>query len=259
MNPGYNRFTLKNTGPQSHVQKAYCAGCPVLTTGFFAALNGPTKSLLNCLMEYGRYNPKQILFQEGNPSTRIYAIKTGYIKTFRTHPLGKDQVIQLAKPGDVINLEGIQGGKCTVTAEVLTDAEICFLEIGRLTDMAARDNKLSTEVMRLMAHSIEQSQHRILDFGTRTAKARLARFLLDLIPHSDVQYPKERSMKAGKKTSKISVINLPLTRQEIADLIGVRLETISRLFLLLKNKGILSTDRRTVRVLDANRLLALAR
>ena len=259
MNPGYHRSTLKNTGPRAHVQKPYCAGCPVLKTGFFAALNGPSKNLLNCLMEYGRYNPRQILYQEGNPATRIYAIKTGYIKTFRTHPLGKDQVIQLAKPGDVINLEGIHGGRCTVTAEVLMDSEICFFEIRRLMDMAARNNQLANEIMRLMAYSIEQSQMRILDFGTRTAKARLARFLLDLLPHQEVHHPAEEPKGLRKKPLKPLEVILPLTRQEIADLIGVRLETISRLFLLLKSKGVVSTERRLVRVHDVDRLLALAR
>lgn len=257
MNPGYHRSTLKNTGAPKPLQKPYCSGCPVLKTGFFAALNGPSKNLLNCIMEYGRYNPRQILFQEGNPATRIYAIKAGFVKTFRTHPLGKDQVIQLATPGDVINLEGIHGGRCTVTAEVLMESEICFFEVRRLMDLAARNSSLAMEIMRLMSFSIEQSQRRILDFGTRTAKARLARFLLDLLPHDVVHATEDVPRKRSAKP--VAEVTLPLTRQEIADLIGVRLETISRLFLTLRDKKVLTTERRIVRVHDIDRLIALGR
>jgi len=246
MNPGYHRSTMKRAGSGSSDPKVYCRGCPVLHTGFFSALNGPAKSTVVCLMEYGHYIPHQILFQEGNPAIRIFAIKSGYVKTYRTHPQGKHQVIQVAKGGDVLNLESIQGGQCAVTAEVLAKSEICFLEVQRLLDLAKRNSLLALEIIRMMSSVIVESQQRILDFGTKDAKSRFAGFLLDMIPDA-----------GGKKDS--VEFRLPLTRHEIADLIGVRLETISRLFQVFKEQKIVATESRSVRVLDIPKLKELAR
>ena len=265
MNPGYHRSTMKRFGASYFSQRPYCKGCPMIETEFFKALNGSSKSYLNCRMEYGRYVSRQILYHEGNPSTRIYSIKTGFVKTYRTHPLGKDQLIEVAKAGDIINLESLSGGRCTVTAEVLTDSEICFFEVRRLLEMTNSNTPLANTIMRMMSSAVVESQRRILDFGTRDAKSRLAGFLLGMLPS-------ELVANAGKATGRHAARNgtsspqrsaadflLPLTRHEIADLIGVRLETISRLFLLFRDKKVVATDRRHVRVLDVRRLRDLAR
>ncbi|MFH2204909.1 MAG: Crp/Fnr family transcriptional regulator [Elusimicrobiota bacterium] len=236
--------------------RVYCKGCPVLQTGFFGALNSESKAALTCMMEYGHYIPRQILYQEGNPATRIYAVKTGYVKTYRTHPLGKHQVIQIAKGGDVLNLESVHGRQCTVTAEVLTNSEICFLEVRQLMERAKRSGALAMEIIQILAAAIVDSQQRILDFGTLDAKARFAGFLLDMLPEEAVAAAASGGPRRGGKEAGF---RLPLTRHEIADLIGVRLETISRLFQLFKEKKIIAADCRQVRVLNAGKLAELAK
>lgn len=257
MNPGYHRSTMRGTGGSFFSQRPYCNDCPIIPTSFFSALNGPSKSALHCLMEYGRYIPRQVLYQEGNPATRIYSIKTGFVKTYRTHPLGKDQLIQVAKAGDIINLESLSSGRCTATAEVLADSEICFFEVRRLMEMAKRSSVLALELMRLMSASVAESQQRILDLGTRDAKSRLAVFLLDMVPVIQNGANGNGSHRNGRKAA--SNFQLPLTRHEIADLIGVRLETISRLFQQFKSGGLLEVDRRHVTLRDIPGLREIAR
>lgn len=240
MNPTYHPSI--RTRSDGKLQE-HCKSCPVTGTGFFGAIQGKSKNLLRCLMEYGKYKKRHILFQEGNPATRLFAVKSGFVKAYKTHPGGREQIIDVVKPGEVLNLEGLYGGKCTVTAEVLTDSEICFFESKRLLELTSRNSALAIEVIKLLSDSLAQSQSRLLDFGTKPAKVRLAAFLIALLP------ARTRGPEAE--------VQIPISRREVADLIGVRLETASRLFHIFKQQRIVSVNYRSVKIRDLFRLREL--
>lgn len=218
-----------------------CEACPVLRTSFFAALKGPAKDLILCLFVYGKYRRRQVLFQEGNPATRLFALKSGLIKTYKTSPDGRVQVIELLRPGEVFGLEGLSGEDYSVTAEVLADAEICFFETARFLEVLKGAPDLSREIIRILSGSLLECRGKMLGFGTKTASARLASFFLSLLEPGAEQE-----------------IDLPLSRGEVADLIGARIETVSRLLQTLKRRRILSARGHRIRVLDLPRLKASA-
>src|ERR1035437_2046859 len=147
--------------------KSCCARCPVLTTGFFAGLRPRSQKTVSCLMIYGRYRKRQILCQEGTPAPRVYALKSGLVKTYKTDSTGKEQLMGFVKAGEVFNLESLLNTQCPMTAEVLADSEACYFEGQRFLDEMAGNPVLSVEVIKLLSKALVKSQDQILSFGTK--------------------------------------------------------------------------------------------
>ena len=224
--------------------KKHCSGCPVLETSFFSALKGSAKELLACLFVYGRYSQRQVIFQEGNPATRVYALKSGLLKTYKTNAGGKSQLLELIRPGEVFGLEGLSCDEYSVTVEVVQPAEICFFENARFKGMLAENPALAHEIIRILSGCLVAYQNKLIGWGTRTTESRMAGFLLDLRPPG-----------AGEAAG---WIELPISRSELASFLGVRIETLSRLMRRLENERILHASGKRVKVLDAARLATLA-
>ncbi|MFH1725810.1 MAG: Crp/Fnr family transcriptional regulator [Elusimicrobiota bacterium] len=222
--------------------KDHCRDCPVVKTGLFATLRRSSKSAVSCMMVHGRYKRRQILYQEGNPSSRVYAVKSGMVKIYKSQTYGKDQIIDVMGPGAVFNLESLSLGRCSVSAEVLAESELCFVERERLARLLGDNRDLAMEVIRILSQSLAASHDRMLEFGTQSAKARLASFFIRLFP----------LVTDGEALT--TEIRLPISRREIGDLIGVSLETVSRLFRLLSREGIASANHRQVTILSLPRL-----
>lgn len=226
--------------------KEHCRGCPVLTTSFFSAFKGPARDMLLCAFVHGRYRKRHIVFQEGNPATRVFALKSGLLKTYKTSRDGRSQLIALVRPGEVFGLDGVGGSQYSVTAEVLADAEICFFETALFAEVLARNPALSREIISILSASLADCRGKMLGFGTRTASARLAAFLLSLLPED-----------AGRDAAGARV-ELPISRGEVAELIGARLETVSRLLAAMKRGRLLSVAGHRIRIRDRARLEAAA-
>lgn len=226
--------------------KEYCRGCPVLKTSFFAALKGSMKDALVCLFVYAKYRPRHILFQEGHPAARVYALKSGLVKVYKTSSAGRQQMLELVRPGGLFGLEGLSSEQYPVSAEVVADSEVCFFETEKFTAALAENPELSREAVRILSRALVDYHGRLLGLGTKTARARLASFLLWLLPED---------LRGGSPRARFE---LPLSRGEIASLIGVRLETVSRLLQLFREKRILAVSGRRVEVLELARLKALA-
>lgn len=222
--------------------KEYCKSCPVLTTSFFSALKGPARDAFLCHFVYGHYRKRHVVFQEGHPATRVFALKSGLMKTYKTSREGRSQLIALVRPGEVFGLDGIGGSHYSVSAEVLADAEICFFETARFTELLAGNPALSREIISILSASLVDCRNKVLGFGTKTASARLAAFLLGLLPAS-----------SGKERDGARV-ELPISRGEVADLIGARLETVSRLLKAMKRRKLLSVRGHQIRIMDLARL-----
>lgn len=241
---------------------AFCARCPVVDTGFFAALSCAAKRLVACLMSYRRCRARLILFQEGDETGRLYALKSGLVKLVKARPDGREQIIRLVRPGELFNLESLGDGISPVTAEVIVDAEICHMDAARLLERMSRSAELTAEIVRLLASALVESERRILELGAFSARRRLAAFLLDLPPSGTPgpcgPAPRTAGSGRGRPPSGSREVLLPLSRGEIGEMIGASLETVSRLTQGLRRQGLLALEGRRVRLLDLPRLRAAA-
>lgn len=149
------------------------------------------------------------LYGEGDPSTYLYKIVSGFGRSCRTATDGSRQVVAFYVPGDLFGFE--VGNSHTLSAEVMTNSKVRMIKRNSLMNSAAQDEDIAHHLWLYFSREIRRTQDHILQFG-RPARARVASLLLEMaqrIPTADVEV-------------------LSISRQDIADYLGLRIETVSR-------------------------------
>jgi CRP/FNR family transcriptional regulator, nitrogen fixation regulation protein len=185
------------------------------------ALGGVTKP--------GRsYRPNAEIFADGKPAENLYCVVTGSVRTFKIFSDGRRQISGFYLPGDVFGLEFADTYSCS--AEAITDTRLRVISRSTLAVRADREPAIAGELLALTAHELKRAQERALLLA-KTAQERVASFLVEMA---------ERG--AGG-----NAIDLPMSRQDIADYLGMSVETVSRTLVSLeKNSTIRVWTRRIV-------------
>lgn len=194
-----------------------------------------------------RPNPLQrgeSLFREGDPCRSLYAIRAGSFKTYCLGEDGSERILGFYLPGELLGLAGLGSGRHRVSASALDTASVCEVPFDRLQELADHLPSLNHQLYRVMSRRIFHDQEVLLLLGNKSAQERLATFLLNL---------SERLMQRGQSAREF---NLSMTRQDIANYLGLTLETVSRTFTQFQNDGLVDVDRRLIRIRDRTRFAA---
>lgn len=178
------------------------------------------------------------LFSNGDAFNALYAIRTGFFKTSVTTQDGRDQVTGFQMAGEIIGMDGIVNEHHTCDAVALEDAEVCVMPFDRLEEISRHVNALQTHVHKVMSREIVRDHSVMLLLGSMRAEERLAAFLLNLV---------QRLHARGFSQSELI---LRMTREEIGSYLGLKLETVSRMFSKFAEDGIVEVKQRHVRILD---------
>lgn len=185
------------------------------------------------------------LFRTGDPFTALYAVRTGYFKTSIAAEDGRDQVTGFQMAGEIIGLDGIVDDRHTCDAIALEDAEVCVMPFDRIGELSREVGALQHHFHRIMSREIVREHGVMLLLGTMRAEERLAAFLLNLA---------QRLQARGFSGSDLV---LRMTRQEIGNFLGLKLETVSRAFSRFAEDGLIEVRRRQIRILAPHQLQAL--
>ena len=188
------------------------------------------------------YQPRQHVFRAGDPSRALFIVRSGCLKTYCTTEDGNEQVLGFTLPGELVGLDGMGGDAYASNTIVLETASICEFPYDRLGEMCHSLSGLNHQLMRLASKEITANQRLQLLLSKRTAEEKLAAFLLSL----SARY-KPRGLSATN-------FNLPMSRQDIGNHLGLALETVSRLFAHFQEEGLLKVNRREVTIIDLPRL-----
>lgn len=189
--------------------------------------------------------PREHVFTAGDTRTHIYRIESGSVCLYKIMPDGRRQVIDFAYIGDFVGL-GCQA-EHAVNAQALETTRLKCIPVSAVTRMADRDPKLGLKLYEALSRELVAAQDHIFTVGQRSAGERVACFLLALM---------ERN---GKRCGEASTLVLPMTRSDIADFLGLTIETVSRTLTKLKVGKIIDLEHCTiVRILDGDRLERLA-
>ena len=169
------------------------------------------------------------IYGENEPADYVYKVLSGTVRTYKVLNDGRRQVGAFYLPGDVFGLE--IGDEHTFSAEAITDASILVVKRSAVIAQAARDNGVARELWAATARELRRTQDHLL-LLIKNAQERVAAFLLEMA---------DRSQAGG-------AIELPMSRQDIADYLGLTIETVSRTLTLLENSAAieLPTSRRIV-------------
>jgi CRP/FNR family transcriptional regulator len=163
------------------------------------------------------------VFREGDPAGRVFTLIEGFAKLTRLLPDGKQQVVGFRFAGDVIGYTTLK--TYPFDAELLTDARLCRLDRSQLDGLLRRYPQLERRMLDLCVQELTATQEQLVTVGRRSAEARVAAFLLSLV---------DASRRRGQPRQ---VLEMPMTRADIADFLGLTLETVSRSLTAFRKRG----------------------
>ena len=178
------------------------------------------------------------LFHNGAPFTALYAVKLGTLKTTVLSDDGREQVAGYHMAGDLLGLDGMGEDRHGCEAIALEDSELCVLPFTRIEELARHVPALQHNLHKFLSREIERDHRVMLLLGSMRAEERLAAFLLNL---------SERYRARGYSSTEFV---LRMTREEIGSYLGLKLETVSRLFSKFQEEGLVMVAGRSVKIID---------
>lgn len=225
--------------PSAAHRRAVCTGCGVrelcLPYGLPRADRGWTDRLVFARLKVSR---GEDLCRAGNPFGAIYVIRSGFFKSERVLEDGRCQIMGFHMPGEILGVDGIDAGRYTCNAVALEDAEVCVIPLQRLEDLLQDMHALKRVFHQVLGREIVRGHGNMMLLGVMTAEQRLAAFLLNLLQRFESRGPTACAFE------------LPMTREDIGSFLGLKLETVSRLFSKLRDSGLLAVEQRRIRILD---------
>ncbi|MBZ0271701.1 Crp/Fnr family transcriptional regulator [bacterium] len=191
------------------------------------------------------YKAGQIIFYQGNPCLGIYCVESGTIAIRKSDHQGNSALVRMAHGGQTLGYRAyFSGGPYTASAEALDSAHVCFIEKEGVSKLLARNPNLGLQFLSRMAEDLREAEDARLQFTVLSVRARIAHLLLTL---------KERYGSADDDGN--IVIELPMGRRDIADMVGTRPETVARNIQSLHRDGVAFFHGREVIVPDLDALL----
>ena len=191
------------------------------------------------------YKRGQVIFYQGNPCLGVYGIEEGTVALRKTDSEGNGIIVRIAHAGQTLGYRAhFSGESYTATAETLSDARIGFIDRAGVMELLERSPNLGLGFLRRLANDLKESEDHRLQTATLPVRARVAHLLLSL---------KERFATADDAGH--ITLDLPLSRQDLAAIIGTRPETIARTIKALENDGVAAFDGRRVFIADLDALL----
>jgi CRP/FNR family transcriptional regulator len=189
----------------------------------------------------------QALYRAGESFQAIYLVRAGFLKTVVVLEDGREQVTGLYMSGDMLGMDGIASGTHASDAIALADSDICVVPYERLEAMSDDERPMRRHLHRMLSREIVREQRMMLLLGTMSAEERVAAFLLNL------------SQRFAARGFSGSEFVLRMTREEIGSLLGMKLETVSRIFSRLQKDGLIEIDGKHVRIVSVDGLRELMR
>ncbi|MGB3819910.1 helix-turn-helix domain-containing protein [Achromobacter pulmonis] len=184
----------------------------------------------------------EALYRAGDALHNLYLLRAGSMKIRVTNTSGLEQITAFPVAGSLLGLDAIETGIHTCDAIALEDSVTCALPYRELEANCERDADVGRQFHRLIAHDMNQCQRLLLTLGRMTTDERLASFLVDT---------SEQMAAHGYSPRKFV---LKMTREDIANHLGMKIETVCRVFSRLQSASLLQVSKRHLEILDVEAL-----
>lgn len=186
------------------------------------------------------------LFRHGDPFTTVYAIQSGSFKTFIWTSNGEEQITGFHLPGELVGLNALANRKHRAGARALEVSSVCRIPYKKLEKLAGHMPRLQQKLPRIMSREILATRNMLILLGKKSAEKRLAIFLLHVSDRLEARGYVSNDFK------------LSISRTDMANYLGLSMETVSRLFSRFQGLGLLSVECKHVRIHDLAALERLA-
>ena len=203
-----------------------CRNCDIVREiAFCADLSHDEVKRLAAVRCHATLPASYTVFREGDLVDHVYSISNGAVKLYKLLSDGRRQIIGFLFSGDIFGL-GTDDGYC-YTAETITPTQVCRFTHRKLDTLMGEIPKLERRMFGMAVKDLVAAQEQMLLLGRKTAREKVATFLVKL---------SQRAVRAGQPASPVA---LPMSRADIADYLGLTIETVSRTFTQLKRDNII--------------------
>mgnify|MGYP000433202848 CR=1 FL=1 len=226
--------------------KVHCKDCNLRELCFPHGMNDEELSNMEAVVDQPKpLHKNDFLYRDGDKAVALYAVRSGCVKTMTESANGEEQIVGFHLPGELLGLDGFADGAHTCNALALETSSVCELPLDQLESLCHELPGLQRQMRRIMGKEVNNDHKLLLLLGKMTAEERLASFLLSL------------SARMEERHWKDSEFNLSMPRQDIANYLGMAVETVSRLFAAFQADKIIEVDRRHITIIDMPRLKAI--
>ncbi|MBI5343842.1 MAG: Crp/Fnr family transcriptional regulator [Deltaproteobacteria bacterium] len=220
--------------------------CRIKENDLFAGLNETQLDAFKDAVIFVPKKKREVIFLEGDDCTGLYIIKGGRLKLVMSSSAGKEQIIKILNPGDLLGFEVLYDGvKYANSAVAMEDSELCYIGKDNFFKILEREPGIAKKLIISMGRELNHAYGRIGNLGLLNAKEKLAHLLYTLASEYGVK--KDGGVK----------LSLTLSRLEIAGLLGITQETSIRLLKGFKEEGILDIKRKEIFIKSLDKLKLL--
>ena len=226
---------------QQEIHVPLCDSCSLESGSIFKYLTPDEVEALNFEKDFRQYKRGDILYQEGKRISGFFCVNSGIIKVFKTGFDGKEQIIRFAKKGDIIAYRSVLSNELACTsAKVIEDCQVCFIPSEILISFIKTNPSYALELLKLACHELGEANSFITDIAQKTVRERLAEVLLFLV--NDFGLDNE------------NFLNISLTREELANIVGTATESVIRLLSEFKLDKLVELNGRKIKILNTKGL-----
>jgi CRP-like cAMP-binding protein len=226
-----------------------CAACEVREFGICAPLAEHELGVVQAYKSGDRVLAAGTeLYAQGEPLRELYNLLDGWVFQYKLLEDGRRQILKIALPGDFMGFQPDLQAPMDHSAQVLTEARVCVFPRDNIVALMREHPSLAIRLTQMMAREDQLSREQITSLGRRTARERVAYFLIDLFYRLRLRLGEA----VGDK------IPLPLTQEQVGDLLGLTSVHVNRTLRGLRENGLIRVSNRTLYVTDPDRLAETA-
>lgn len=217
--------------------------CHIRENTLFTGLNDTQLEAFKDVVVISAHRKREMVFMEGDECTGLYIIRTGRVKVVRSSSSGKEQIISILNPGDMLGFEVFYEGEFYRNSAVaMDDCELCYIDKNSFFTILEKEPAIARKLIISMGKELNHTYERIGNLGLLNAREKLGHLLYSL------------AREYGVKQDSGIKLNLTLSRLEIAELLGITQETSIRLLKGFKEEGVIEIRRKEILIKSLDRL-----
>jgi CRP-like cAMP-binding protein len=224
-----------------------CENCQSRDKGIFCELEKAALDDVSKHKVMNTYKKGHTLFFQGNPSFGLYCISNGKIKVSKIGNDGKESIVRIASAGDVLGHRSLFSDEnYTATATALEDSTICFIDKKYIHEAIKKEPTVALQLIQKLSREMGAAESRTASMFQKNVRERLAELFLNL--------EKTYGIKEDDRVR----LDIKLTREEIASMVGTASETVIRFITEFKDEGLIEQEGKAIYIINQKKLIEFA-
>lgn len=230
---------------KSQIDFPSCENCTSRLRNVFCKLTQVQLTDMSAEKDSSTYKKGQVIFNEGNRPAGMFCVNKGKIKIYQTGEEGKEQILRLAKEGDIIGYRSlISGEHYSAGAAVMEDSVVCFIPKDTFMNFLQTNSDIATSMMQLLSHDLKDAETRLTALAQKPVRERMAESLLMLNEFYGIN-------EEGQ-------INASVSREDLANIVGTATETAIRILSEFKSEKLIELSGKKIKITDREKLIKAA-